>query len=252
MIQKLVAAIAVRLRQNFDGVEVQTSAPKTPPATLPAIAVYPGTFSARQAVKELPAEPRSQDIQQTLTKTTKVKTQAYALDYVAIPDTVQAALLKNGSPPEALIAGTDFIVDYEKSALTLPTDKVAVKDQVLVTYICVQTNTQRQFEQELCIDVYDTSPEDAEKWASLTCGIVLGSLHELLDAYNQAAPYRQKLFTTIHELRQIELLKGTLLPTDAGNAYQLKFNASGELRMVHQLAELPSIIKEVVIDQKFG
>jgi hypothetical protein len=250
MIQNLVTAIAARLQQNFDGVQVLTTSPQTLPITLPAIAVYLGAFRALQALKNLPAEPQRKDIQQTLTKTDKLP---HALDYVAIPDSVQAALLKDGSPPEALLAGKDFKVDYEKSTLSLPTNKVAVNDQVLVDYTCIQTTTEREFEQEFSIDVYDTSPESAEKWASLTCAVVLGSLDELLDTFNhQSAPYREKLFTTRHELRKIELLEGAPIPDETVSAYKLKFNTSGELHMVRQLAESPSVIKEVIINQKFG
>lgn len=253
MIQHLIAAIAARLQNNFDGVQVLTTTSKTPHATLPTIVILPGNFILPRSGKDLPLEPRPKDVRQTITKTSKTKTQTYPLNYIAIPNTVNAALLKTGSPPEALIAETDFIVDYQKSTLTLPSDKVAVNDDVLIGYTCAQTTIQRQFEQELWINIHDTSLANAEKWASLTCGVILGCVNELLDTFNnQTAPYRENLFTTIHQLRTLELLEGSPLPTEMGPGYQLKFYTSGELRMMRQLSELPSTIQEVIINQNFG
>lgn len=242
MIQNLLGSIAAYLQANFDGVQVLTVASKTPPVTLPAIVIVPGPFTILRNVKDIAPEPRSKDVRQTITKISANTATVYPLHHVAMPDTVKAALLTTSSLPKALVAGTDYIVNYQKSELTLSGDVVAINDQVLVAYTCMQIITIRHVEQEFLVNIHAHNLADAEKLTSLTCSIILNSLTELLDGFNnQASPYIEKFFTSTHQLESLELIGGLPLPEEMGKGYQLKFHTLGELRMERQLTEFPAV-----------
>jgi len=247
VIQNLILAIAARLQENLAGPQIAAAPPATtPPAALPALALYPGAFLVSQAVKDAPAPARTRTVQQTITvKAGQARPGPYPLDYAALDQSLSAALLKQGSPPQPLVKDADFAVDYQQATISFPGASVKAASKVALEYAVAQIDTFREFQQGLLVDVYDASLAGAERWASLACGIVLGSADELLAAYNSPeahTEYRAGLFATKHSLSQLRLLEGT--PGPAGDAwlYRLKFDVNGQLRMSRQLREGAGII----------
>jgi hypothetical protein len=248
MIQNLIEALIARLQANLEGVTLQES--PAPPGSLPALALYPGKLVLQQALREQPPPPRAQ----TSTEEFKLKSGAgkagpYALAYLAVSGSVRASLRKTGVPPIALAEGADFTVDYGASTISFPGGKTSGGNQVSVEYGYIEVKILREFAQDLFIDVHAATAKDCEKWASLAGNILLSSEKDLVEAFNQGqSTYRSGRFTTVHTLYQVQWMEGAPGPTEKGWMYRLKFNASGDLRLIRQLGEGAETIREVIIE----
>lgn len=252
MISPLAAALAVRLQGIFETVKVQTAPFAESPGggSLPALAVYPGKLVIQQAARETTPALREVTIHQRVTLG-QPKAGPYPLDAPPKLDSLQASLAAPGSPATPLDTAS-FNVDYPNATISFPTARTKTGSTLMVEFTSVQLSRQREFQQELWIDAYDTSSLEAEKWAGVACSVALNSSAELIAAVNAGSSIRQKTFCMSLMLRQVQLTEAAPLFGSASVGYRLKFLTFGELGLTQMFPESPAVIKEVIIEQKFG
>lgn len=252
MITSLIQALATELQIALEALKVQTSpSPPTPGKNaLPVLAVYPGKFAIRQGGREAIPAMKEVSLSQSITLG-QPKAGPYPLEAPPRPDSLHASRVVAGKPP-APLASADFNVDGQQATISFPTSKTAAGNTILVEFASLQVSRQGAFQQELWLDAYAASLDEAEKWAGLACSVALNRLDTLLAAVNGRGPWREKAFSTATTVQQVQLVEGVPLFDTPAPGYRLKFTVSGELRFTQLFPDSPAVIQEVVIDQRIG
>ncbi len=250
MISLLIKTLAARLRDIFDSVKVQTMPFAAAPdkKDLPGLAIYPGKLIVQQAVHEAALDAREVTLTQQIALGDS-KTGPYLLNALPKVDSVSASLIEKDNPPLPL-ASSSFKVDYDQATISFPTRKTATGDLVMVEFISVQILRQREFQQELWLEAYAASEAEAEKWAGVACSVILNSIDDMLVQVNSGTPNREKNFSAGTLIRRCQLIEGLPIFSDTTSGYRLKFQVTGDLRLIQMFPDNPAVIKEVVIDQK--
>ncbi|NEZ61148.1 hypothetical protein [Adonisia turfae] len=111
----------------------------------------------------------------------------------------------------------------------------------------------QEFQQDFVIELYDKTPSDLEKRASLVIGGLLTNHDSLIKRYNTTdiqANYQTNQISTRHHLRQFQFHAG--IPTYASNVLglQLNFTALGHLSMSRSVPDSQNIIQTINISTK--
>ncbi|MFG6102173.1 hypothetical protein D0962_04710 [Leptolyngbyaceae cyanobacterium CCMR0082] len=111
----------------------------------------------------------------------------------------------------------------------------------------------QEFQQDFVIELYDKTPSDLEKRASLVIGGLLTNHDSLIKRYNTTdiqANYQTNQISTRHHLRQFQFHAG--IPTYASNVLglQLNFTAIGHLSMSRSMPDSQDIIQTINISTK--
>jgi hypothetical protein len=221
------------------------------PARLPLIALYPARFEISQSLKDTSSDqPRLQETQERIEVDARRPQGPYSLAHTPLRQSVRGELIQEvGSVKERrirLVEDRDFEIDYQQASLSL--HETPQPGGVLrLRYSYVGVFTIREFQQQLLIDIYDTDLAAAEQWASLVTGIILTDQQEFIAAFNTTAKteYQAGPYLTGHTLNQINFLEGTPTYTDALFNIQLKFNISGQLKLVKKISDGFGLIETI-------
>ncbi|MFG6095289.1 hypothetical protein SPB21_08555 [Leptothoe sp. ISB3NOV94-8A] len=171
--------------------------------------------------------------------------------------------LKNEIPNDDDHWGLIPIIDPTKITLphlTLYPNKLQVNHPLQQqSYPLTQSDTPapltitQEFQQDFTIELYDKTPSDLEKRASLVIGSLLTNHDILINRYNAAdiqSKYQTNQISTCHHLRQFQFHAG--IPTYASNVMglQLNFTAIGHLSMSRSMPDSQDIIQTINISTK--
>lgn len=111
----------------------------------------------------------------------------------------------------------------------------------------------QEFQQDFVIELYDKTPSDLEKRASLVIGSLLTNHDILINRCNATeiqSKYQTNQILTCHHLRQFKFHTG--IPTYTSNVLglQLNFTAIGHLSMSRSMPDSQDIIQTINISTK--
>jgi hypothetical protein len=118
--------------------------------------------------------------------------------------------------------------------------------------------TQREFQQEFWIEIYDQDFARLEQGSSLITGILIANHDTLLEQYNtpkkpkNKTQYQARQVSTIHTLSQFRLLEGIYLYPKTGVVLQLKLIATGQIQIENAIADGMIPIQKIAITGKAG
>ncbi len=244
MIQQLIDAIIVLLRKQLalDSPETRVivGPVANPPANpRPLWVLTPGKFSVNKVFNYMEGvQPQLHQTKQTIQINTQTPKGPYPLDYPPSQGTVSGRT--TDQTVQVLLEGGDFTVDYRQASIAF---KTAPKGPVDLEYSFVGISAQREFQQELSIDVFAVDSVSAEKWTAVSLAMILTELDKL--TADQRKQYIAGDYTTLSVIRHIQFADGQTVPLNNGLRTTLRFDIAGQLTFIKELYEGYGIITEV-------
>lgn len=261
MIQQLIEIIITHLREHL----AELMAKKKPeehivagpmanpqPARLPLVALHPARFEVSQSSKDVSAsqQPRPQPTQARIPVDPARPQGPYHLAHTPLRQSARAdIILGEGTVDERrlmLIEGEDFDIDYRRATLSLR-EQPDSAGLILLRYAYVSIFIAQEFQQELLIDIYGNDLAVVEQLASLVNGIMLTNSSDFIEAFNARVKteYHAGPYATTHTIAQINLLEGLTNRLETIYTTQLKFNVTGQLTLIKEVADGFGLIEKI-------
>jgi hypothetical protein len=260
MIQKLVGAIVALLRENMADVGPEKldqhivigSISAQKPALQPMIALYPAKLAFSQNFKDRGGgRPRPQPAEQTIEiKSAKSRKQRKLKPTPMKGSTRGKLILEKDTVSESqrmLVEGQDFTIDYAKSTISFICD-LKPPSQVSLYYSFAGVFTILEFQQEMLIDIHDTDMAAVEKWTSLTTGIILMNVGDLIETCNKKneGRYQSNRIAAIPFIDRIQMIEGAPVYGEDLSKLQLKWRVAGHLKLVKEITDGFGLIEQVL------
>ncbi len=260
MIQNLIQAIATLLQSNLTGVNIkQTPVDAAPPADqLPVLALYSTKLQVNQSFRDRPADKAPRVLPATQLVALSQKRGPYPLAHTPLPGTLLIQTVPDtGKAAQPLAEGADYTLDTQAIPASLTVTFGAVlksNSQISLAYAFQGVTFTQDIEQELLIDIYAADPISAEQWASLSSAIILASHDDLLTTYNSLTKtqYQAKDFSSVHTIKQLQLLEGIVNTASTISRSQLTFRVTGQLQLIKEIREGAAVIREIPLSSTIG
>jgi hypothetical protein len=220
----------------------------TPP---PIIAIYPGKLRFRKNDRELSeGRPRLHKVRQTIKVKTSKPEENYRLNHTPLKGTLQAKLLSDKeSDKERELEPIDpiIITCVNKTIEISSKETLDFPGTIYLDYAFVGVLRNKEFQQELFVDFYDTDIARLEKLNALVTGIVLTNYIDLMETSNEEAKRRSPpdLLSVMPRYEGIEPLEA--IPDIQENMcrLRLKLQVTGTLKIIREIVDGLGVVKSI-------